>query len=905
MKCQVVFQPWGKRCRAAAETTVLRLARAEGVEIASFCGDNRKCGKCKIRVLSQSLDGKTPALSPLTEAERALLTEDEIKAGYRLACCAAIEGDAVIEVPPESRSKKAVILDDGAGEEITFNPAVRCYNLRLEKPDLQDNRDDLTRLIDALAVQNPCLKELTIDFKSLQTLPRSLREGRFEVTALVLNDTEIIGVLPGKDAPVFGMAVDVGTTTLAAYLCDLKTGALLEKASAVNPQIRYGDDVLSRVSHCMMHREGLADMQRQLMEALNTMAAEMTQKQAGSPGQIAETVLVFNTVMEHIALGITPEALGVSPFISGARRGLNIKGGDLGLRMMAGGNVYCPPSEAGFIGSDNTAVLIAREPYKQDKVQLIIDIGTNGEICLGNAEALYVTSCATGPALEGAQIKCGMRAAEGAVEHVEIDAGSLEPSLKIIGKDRGSSGEAAGICGSGIIDAVAQLAAVGIIDPDGNFDKTLEHPRIRKDAGGKWEYVLAFQKNGQDIVITQKDIRAVQLAKAALYAGAKLLLKRSPFKRIDEIILAGAFGSYIDVGSALALGLFPDCPADQIKVVGNAAGVGARMALLNREKRREAETVSASVHFIESAADEDFYTEFGNAMGIPHKTDLFTQNLPGSFPCSGKDERQIPGELCEMVRKSHENPETMAQAACRIRELEKLPAVRLPLDLTTETRVFGGDARWNGAELAPGRYVCETPEDLEALCRKPLEARVLHEILDCLPRLRENPVILDVQGPFSILASLMDPAILFRYLKPEKEKIEKMLDRITDFLVDYTMVAVERGVKVISFADPAGALEMTGPAVYRAFSGLYTWRFFGGIEPFLDRALVHLCGKAAVSMEKTAYLRARPLRAPETGYLESLLALAEKPRIKFVGGGCINTSQRMPVLKTYEVIQEG
>lgn len=903
MNYSIVFQPSGKRCTCAGGTTVLELARRCGVAITSFCGDHRRCGKCKIRLVEKS---GSAALSPLTEAEDELLTEAERAAGYRLACCAEVCGNAVLEVPPESRMKEAVILDQGTEKNIRFDPAVRCYPLTLEKPSLEDNRDDLTRICDALAAQNPELQNLAVDYSVLKELPKILRSARFKITALVHSGAEIIGVLPGADTSVYGMAVDVGTTTVAAYLCDLKTGEFLEKASAVNPQISYGDDVLSRVSHCMMHEDGLETMQRRLMETLNAMAREMTARQASDTSKIAETVLVFNTVMEHIALGIAPDALGVSPFISGTRRGLNLKARELGLEMMVGGNVCCLPSEAGFVGSDNTAVLIAQEPYRQDKVQLIIDIGTNGELCLGNAEALYVTSCATGPALEGAQIKCGMRAAEGAVEHVAIDPQTLEPALKIIGKEGWftEDPEAAGICGSGIIDAVAQMAAAAIIDGDGNFDKSLRHRRVRAGENGKPEYVLAFQGNGRDLVITQKDVRAVQLAKAALYAGAKILLEKSPFEKIDEIILAGAFGSYIDVENALRLGLFPDCPPKNVSVVGNAAGVGARMALLDTGKRREAEEISQRVHFVESAAAESFYTEFGDAMGIPHKKDLFTANVSGRFPCAGKDERRIPDEVREMEMQIHRDRDKMLAAAQLVKEAEKLPAVRLPLDLTTEARAFGGDVKWNGVQLVPGKYICRTREDLKALYRRTLEGQAIREILECIPRLREDPVILDVQGPFSILASLMDTSLLFRYLKPERERIEQILEKMVWFLVDYIMIAVDRGVKVISFADPAGVMELTGPAVYKAFSGRATRRLFTELTPFLDKAVVHLCGKVAVSMEKAGYLKPHPKRLAAGDYLENLLSLADDPAVHFVGGGCINIRQSVPVINRYEIIEQ-
>ena len=898
MQCSIVFQPWGRRGQCQTGMTVLEAAQKANVEITAFCGGQKHCGKCKVHPVV--IEHEINPLSPLTAVEKKLLSSQEQEEGYRLACCALVQGDVIIDMPPESQLKEAVILAQGKAKNCTLHPVVRSYALVLDKPTLQDYRDDLTRIRDGLAVYDPKLEHVDIDYEVLKILPHSLRHAHFNVRVLVYNDTEIIAVLPGTSTPVYGMAVDIGTTTIAAYLCDLKTGERVETASAVNPQVSYGDDVITRVSYCMMHDDGLKTLQHQLMHTLNELAQRMTAKQHSSVDAIAEVVVVGNTVMTHIAFGITPEAIGVSPFISGIQQGITVKARELGLQIMPGGYVYALPSQAGFVGSDHTAVLIAESPYQKEQIQLIIDIGTNGEICLGNSEALYITSCATGPALEGAQIQWGMRAAKGAVEHVVIDPKTLEPSIKIIGEDKWNQGSPSGICGSGIIDVVAQMVSVAIIDSDGNFNKQLQHPRIRINDKGQSEYILARCDNGQDLVITQKDIRAVQLAKAALYAGAKILLKESPFDHIDTIILAGAFGSYIDVSNALRLGLFPDYPAEAVQVVGNAAGIGAQMALLDAAKRDEAEAMARSMHFVETAADINFYTEFGNAMGIPHKKDIFIHNLPKRFACSGQDERKIPEVIRNMSIES--SPKALTEAAVQIKETYNLPAVRLPLDLTTEMRAFGGLVKSEGLIRRLGNYRCMTKEDLETLCVDTIQEVPVREVLDCIKRVKNAPVILDIEGPFSILASLMDPVQLFSYLKSEGALIRRILDKMTCFLVHYCIQAIKQGVKVLSFADPSGVMELTGPIVYRDFSGLSEKQFFQAILPYLNQSVVHLCGKVALSMEKAGYIRPRLHRQIASNYLESILALSDDPSVHLVGGGCVNSKQSLPIIRYYDMV---
>ncbi|KNY27983.1 hypothetical protein Bccel_3254 [Pseudobacteroides cellulosolvens ATCC 35603 = DSM 2933] len=432
-------------------------------------------------------------------------------------------GDVVIFVPDTSKALKQVILETGKENTFKIDPNIKKYHVKLTKPTLDDYRDDAGRLIDGLKACYKYLEdEIKIDYSCLLDLPDVLRKSQWDVIATLLDDREIIAVEEGNVDKVYGIAIDLGTTTIAAYLCELATGKVLFRDSMVNPQVCYGDDVVSRITYVMMNKDGLEKMNSLIIKELNRLIERMAESCGKAAQMISEVVIVCNTAMHHIALNINPSYLGCSPFTSVVRSSLDIKARDLGLNIMDGGNVHFLPIEAGFVGADNIAVLISEEPYKQDKKILIIDIGTNGEIAFGNRERLLVTSCATGPALEGAQIKFGMRAAPGAIEGVRIDEVSLEPSIKIIGDDKWHDGSimvnVKGICGSGIIDAVAEMIKSGIVDKNGTIVKKNTSPRVRKDEKGKMEYVLLWNYEnelGMDISITQKDIRAVQLAKAA------------------------------------------------------------------------------------------------------------------------------------------------------------------------------------------------------------------------------------------------------------------------------------------------------------------------------------------------------------------------------------------------------
>ena len=634
-KVQIVFQPSGRRGEIEAGKSILEAARTLGVGIEAACGGARVCGKCRVivetgRFEKLGIASAPDHVSPVGDVERRFLTAEELARGYRLACNAFLTGDLVVTVPEESRSAKQVILEKGRERQIELRPAVKNVTVQLPPATLSDFRDDARRLLDALEKETG-LRGLTVDFPVLRDLPGILRQNDWQATATIWQDKEVIRVAPGERKTSLGAAIDIGTTTLAAFLCDLTSGAVLAKASRMNPQIGYGEDVLARISYAASEPGGREKLQTAIIEAVNALTADMTEKAGYAASDVDEMVLVYNTAMHHLALGLDPRYVGRAPFAPAASAPLDVKARDLGVAINPSGNVHSLPVEAGFVGADNMAVLLAEEPYNGDKIKLIIDIGTNGEIDLGNKDRLLSTSCATGPALEGAQIAFGMRAAPGAIERVKIDSITYEPRYKVIGQDEWyptvQKIGAQGICGSGVIDAIAAMHKAGVISKAGRINAKLDTPRVRRGESGKLEYVLAWAKEtavGKDIVITQADIRAVQLAKAALYVGAEYLMEKLGVDHVDEVILAGAFGSYIDKESAMAIGMFPDCDLARVHAVGNAAGDGARIALLNVEKRREAARVARRVEFVETAIEPDFQKKFMDAIAIPHAKHEFS-----------------------------------------------------------------------------------------------------------------------------------------------------------------------------------------------------------------------------------------------------------------------------------------
>jgi len=640
---QIIFMPSGRRGQVQEGTAVLDAARQLGVDVESICGARLTCNKCMIRLEEghfakygmTSGAGSLTAVSP--EEQRVLQKFDSD--GSRLSCQAKICGDALIFVPEESRGHKQIIRKSATERAIDIDPAIRQVYIEVDQAELGEHRGDWGRLQGALATQAG-LPNLTINLRTLQKLQKTLRKGKWAVTILIWQEREVIDIYPGYEEGIYGLAVDIGSTTIAGYLCDLRNGQLLATESVMNPQVTYGEDLMSRISYAIENSDGVAKLQNVVITALNQLASRAAKAAGISSRQIHDAAFVGNTTMTHLLLGIDPRELGGAPFALVNRDGMDIRARELGLRFHPGAYVHVLPAEAGHVGADNVGVLIAEEPYKQDEIVLIVDVGTNAEIVLGNRDWLLSASSPTGPAFEGAQIEHGMRAAPGAIERVRIDPITKEPRFQVIGEERWSDSWnlavdapqakqphhlAAGICGSGIIEVVVELYLAQVLLPDGRFNPNCTSPRlIWQDEKGAYMLADAHETSTErPLLITQSDVRNIQLAKSALYAGIKLLMKRAQIDKVDRVILAGAFGSYIDAKHAMVLGLIPNCDLERVYAVGNAAGDGARIALLNKKKRIEAQNLVEWVTYVETAVDPDFQDEFSDAIHIPHATDPF------------------------------------------------------------------------------------------------------------------------------------------------------------------------------------------------------------------------------------------------------------------------------------------
>jgi len=646
---RVIFQPSGSRGDVEDGKSILEASRELGVDIEAICGEKRTCGKCKVRIEDGffekfGLVSSPEHVSGHKPVEDKFFTPERKAEGYRLACTAEVHGDLVVFVPEEARVGGQVVRKAVTDRKINVNPSVRTYYIEMIPPTLHDPLGDYERMCDSLKTQHGLDRPL-LDYKVLLGLADTLREARWKVSVSIWTGgpaPEIVRVVPGKVERSIGLAVDVGTTSVAAYLCDLETGEVIGYDSMMNPQVPYGEDVMSRITYAMSHDDGIEKLRAAIVEGVNTLAARVTTAVGFAHEDILELAIVFNTAMHHCFLGIYPEHLGMAPYAPALHHSINVKARDLGLAFCPGANVFALPNEAGFVGADNVGVLIAEEPWKRGDRQLIIDIGTNGELIMGNKERLISSSCATGPAFEGAQIHFGMRAAPGAIEKIYINPETKEPRYRVIGKEKWSDEMrpedigTRGICGSGVIDGVAELFKSGIIGKSGRFNKDCDSPRVRKGEQGD-EYVLAWANEtsvGRDITITIGDVRAVQLAKGAMYAGAKIMMRKLGYDALDRVVLAGAFGSLIDREESLVLGLFPDVPVGKVYAVGNAAGDGARMALLDSNKRLEADHWARKIEYVELSAEPDFQSDIARAMYIPHMKDQFA-NLASVLAAEG------------------------------------------------------------------------------------------------------------------------------------------------------------------------------------------------------------------------------------------------------------------------------
>lgn len=655
----LVFQPSGARGRVDSGATIRRAAARLGVEIESICAGTATCGKCRVLIEEGHLgniDSSPDHASPMQSAEALWITK---RAGtwrkmgldpdrLRLSCQAQVRGDMVVFVPESSRGNRQIIRKTATDRHIDVRPAIRRYYVELVPATLENPRGDLERvseaLIDAMAGVHagtgwiaPDPSTIQFDFHVIRNISDVIREGDWKVSLTVWQGNEVIDVRPGLSDELYGIAVDIGSTAVAIYICDLMTGEVVGADSIMNPQTAFGDDIMTRMTYENRHEDGLATLHEAIVDGLNRVITRALRANRIKPIDVHELTIVGNTTMQHLFLGISTKRLGKVPFVPTAQRALDIKARDLGLVANPSANIHVMPIAASFVGADAMAVVIAEEPHKQHENLLIVDIGTNAELIAGNRNGLVCTSTPTGPAFEGAHVEYGMRAADGAIEHIQIDPVTLEPTYAVIGTEGlgpdgwhhlnpdAEGGPVKGICGSAIIDGVSEMFRTGIITPRGHFVEGLQSSRIRKGELG-WEYVVAWADEtsiGRDIPITLDDVRQIQLAKAALYAASHILLRELGITTPDKIILAGAFGSRIDTTKAMVLGMIPDCPLDRVFSVGNAAGDGARIALLNRDKRLEAQEIARTIRRVELPVDPDFQSEYLQATSFPHMSHIF------------------------------------------------------------------------------------------------------------------------------------------------------------------------------------------------------------------------------------------------------------------------------------------
>jgi uncharacterized 2Fe-2S/4Fe-4S cluster protein (DUF4445 family) len=633
----VVFTPSGKRGSFPVGTPLLQAARALGVDIDSVCGGRGLCGRCQVLVAEgefakHGVTSSNDSLSAFSEPEARFSRRQPLSPGRRLSCSARVLTDVVIDVPATSQVHRQVVRKEADVRAIELHPVVRLHYVQVREPDMHDPSGDLRRLYEALEREWQ-LTDLATDLTVLQKLQTCLRAGNWEVTVAVHAGKQIIEIWPGLHETIYGLAVDIGSTTIAAHLCDLTSGEVVASAGLMNPQIRFGEDLMSRVSYSMMNPGGHVQMTAAVREALCDLALEVAKGAGVGIDDILEATLVGNPIMHHLLLGIDPVELGGAPFALATDHSLTLRAAAIDLRLNRNARIYVLPCIAGHVGADAAGMVLSERPDLGPELTLLVDVGTNAEIVLGNNQRIVACSSPTGPAFEGAQISCGQRAAPGAIERVRIDRETLEPRFKVIGCDLWSDDPAfatataatgvTGVCGSGIIEIIAEMYLAGVINQDGVVDGRLaaRSPRIVEN-GRTFAYVL--HHGAVELKITQNDVRAIQLAKAALYAGIALLMERLGVASVDRIRLAGAFGSHIDVKYATILGMIPDCDLAHVRSAGNAAGTGARIALLDATSRKEIERLVRHIEKIETAIEPRFQQLFVEAMAIPHKVAPYT-----------------------------------------------------------------------------------------------------------------------------------------------------------------------------------------------------------------------------------------------------------------------------------------
>lgn len=572
-----------------------------GIRIEAICGGKGKCGKCKVLLENPE------SASLITSEEKRLLSQDEISIGMRLGCLIEPKDGMSIVIPDSSLQKDQRILSEGLSTEFNFDPAIKSIRIKLPKPKLGGDESFLDY------IKKELKREINIDYLSLKRITDELNYGTLEANLVVFNN-EIIGFKKNEEK-IYGIAVDIGTTTVVTYLIDIETGALVDIESILNPQIKYGEDVISRITYSL--NKGVSIPHNSIVDGINTMIKKLCDRNRINSSSIYEMTAVGNTAMHHIFLNINPRSLSVSPFTPVVSKNLDIKARDIGIEINPSGNIHVLPVISGFVGADTVGVLLATGLYRNDEISLAIDIGTNGELVLGNKEKMVSCSCAAGPALEGGHLGFGMRASTGAIESVFIDKDSFDTFYKTINKSKPR-----GFCGSGIIDIVAEMLKVGIIDSSGKIIEN-GNDRIRKNkTNNHKEFVVEWKEKtdiDKDIVITASDIREIQLAKGAIMTGINILLEKMKISadKIENLYLAGAFGNYIDIKNAIRIGLIPNIPLERIKPVGNAAGEGAKISLMSNEKRIEENILIKKIDYIELASENNFNEEFVKSLRFP------------------------------------------------------------------------------------------------------------------------------------------------------------------------------------------------------------------------------------------------------------------------------------------------
>lgn len=608
MDCEVRFLPEGKRSTVPEGSTIMTAAIEGGVDLSNICSGKGYCGKCIVEVL-------VGELSPLTDQEKKRIPPERLAKGYRLACQAHLTGDVVVRVPDQSRAGRQRLVIMGKEPPVILKQNVEKVYVELVAPTLQDPLADDERLFKALAEKG--YSGLKADFIITKELPKVLRKSDWKATVTILGKKEIVNIQAGDTrAQNFGVAVDIGTTKLAVFLVDLTDGNLIFADGMMNPQIRYGEDVISRINFATQGEKELMEIQSSIVNGINELISKGVADTGIDAQDLYELVAVGNTAMHHLFVGIQIKSLGLCPYPAGLGRAYNIKSREMNIAINPSGNVHVLPNLAGFVGADAIADILASRLHEKEKLTLLMDVGTNTEVMLGSRKGIWSCSTASGPAFEGAHIKCGMRAATGSVEKIKITP-EFDVTYKTIEDEK-----ARGICGSGIIDAVAEALKSGVIDTSGKF-VLQDHKRVKGEGATK-EFILIYKDETstgkEDIVLTQDDVREIQKAKAAMYGGYATLMKKAGFKKEDlnEIVIAGAFGNYIDPSSARTIGMIPEIPLEKVSFLGNTAGSGARMCLKSLDKRREAQDINNKMKYIELAVEPIFEEEYINAMYMPN-----------------------------------------------------------------------------------------------------------------------------------------------------------------------------------------------------------------------------------------------------------------------------------------------